>query len=615
MTVETHEVILSFDRPGDARNPLLSILQQLLNRPGDKTGRAMTLLSSQKVLIVDSQQGRAQYVAHLLASAGYRPFVAPTSLDAYTLFLQGTFHPFVIILCEEGAANNQFFLTRLSQQFVQRYDWNVPFIRLQVPPSKLFGSRSTGPLAKAQPTFPRPGSPPFNSSPEHALRSSFSRSNSSSFSSPPEPAPHTMPPRPGSSSAGSSPEQMPHTAFPPLQPRTQGPPRPAGTQTLQHPPGMPVLHSGEQAGRAPLPSSPSFQRSGSLSQPEAVRHQARSSSVPLKTPKPVRVPTRPPDLPEIRDSVPRGTLSKRRIAPLPSASTMKFTKKQVEKISLDGLSIGRYQLQSLIGGNPIGDVYVTYDRLREQDIALKTLQTNMIPFHLMEGLEEDYNLFQQEMDLLQHVEHPHVSRVMNIGKSYISGFPFIYKTMPHYAEGSLDKWLNKFNGRVFTPPEVSRVILQVADALQFLHERGVLYQNFKQTNILIVNETDNMRDLHVVLGDLPFVQDVINLPKTIESYRYFAPEQWEGESFTSSDQYGLAILAYELLTGRAPFQGNSDAIMRRMHLTMHPPAPSSVNRQIYPFIDKVILRALAKRPEDRFESIRSFATALERASN
>ena len=127
MTVETHEVVLSFDQPGDARNPLLSILQQLLNRPVEKTGRAMALLGSQKVLIVDSQQGRAQHVAHLLSSAGYWPFVAPTSLDAYTLFLQGTFHPFAIILCEEGAANNQFFLTRLSQQFVQRYDWNVPF--------------------------------------------------------------------------------------------------------------------------------------------------------------------------------------------------------------------------------------------------------------------------------------------------------------------------------------------------------------------------------------------------------------------------------------------------------------------------------------------------------
>jgi len=299
----------------------------------------------------------------------------------------------------------------------------------------------------------------------------------------------------------------------------------------------------------------------------------------------------------------------------PSALNLQSGKKQIEKISLDGLSIGRYQLKSVLGGKPIGDVYLSYDRLREQDIVLKTIQTNMVPFHLMEGQEEDSNLFQQEWDLLQQIEHPHISRVMNVGKSYISGFPFIYKTMPYYAEGSLSRWQTQFAGRNSSPSDVARVILQLADALQFLHTRGVLYQNFKLTNIMIVNETQTMRDLHVVISDLPFIHDIINLPKTVESYRYFAPEQWDGEAFTSSDQYGLAVVAYELLTGRAPFQGNSDAIMRRMHLTMPAPAPSSFNRQIYPFIDKVLLRALSKRPAERFDSVHSFATALERASN
>jgi hypothetical protein len=550
MTVETHEVIFSFDQPGDARHPLLSTLQQLLNRPLARDSRAAALLGSQRVLIVDSQQERAQYIAYLLSNAGYKPFVAPTSLDAYTLFLQGTFHPFAIILSEEGAANNQFFLTRLSQQFVQRFDWNVPFIRLQLPQSSLFAHRSTEPLGHGQPPFGR-ATVPLNQPTRRSLPSSPL----------PPPPPRTPAPQPVDQ-AFRLPAQGSAQAFRPTQ---QAP--------LQVDPPLNQLRG--PISRPPTPVPPLFtEQSGPLAP----------------------TPNRPRTV-------------------LPSASSMKFTKKQYEKISLDGLSIGRYQLESLIGGNPIGDVYLTYDRLREQNIALKTIQTNMIPFHLMEGLEEDYNLFQQELDLLQQLEHPHLSRVMNIGKSYISGFPFIYKTMPHYAEGSLATWLGQTNGQLFTPSEVARVILQLADAVQFLHSRGMLYQNFKQANILVVNNTQSMRDLHVVLSDLPFVQDAINLPKTTESYRYFAPEQWESTSFPTSDQYGLAILTYELLTGRAPFQGNSDAIMRRMHLTMPAPPPSSFNRTIYPFIDKVILRALAKRPEERFESITAFATALERASN
>jgi hypothetical protein len=549
MTVDTHEVFFSFDQPKDARNPLLSILQQLLSRPLARDSRAAALLGSQRVLIIDSQQERAQYIAHLLSSTGYRPFVAPTPLDAYTLFLQGTFHPFAIILSEEGAAN-QFFLTRLSQQFLQRYDWKIPFIRLRVPPSDQMGPRSTGPLANGQ-----------------------------------------MPPRP------SSPLNQPSTG------------------------GMRPLLSSPQPSRPPAPRSTEHSVRPPVSQPPAPQRppgehlvRMRPSSLPSGSP---GIPNLPGPAFPLDQPATRGPISQvfnRSLAPLPSAS-VRGNQRQVEKVSLDGLSIGRYQLKSLIGGNPIGDVYLTYDRLKEQDIALKTIQTNMIPYNLLEDVGDEYNLFQQEVDLLQQFEHPNISRVTSIGKSYVSGFPFIYKTMPYYSAGSLAIWLNQFSGRVFVASEVALVISQLADAIQFLHNRGLLYQNFKLTNILVFNETRSMRDLHIVLSDLPLVRDVINLPKTSEAYRYFAPEQWEGEAFTSSDQYGLAVVAYELLTGRAPFQGNSDAIMRRMHLTMTAPAPSSFNPNISPFVDKVIVRALTKRPEERFESVSAFAGALERASS
>ena len=186
--------------------------------------------------------------------------------------------------------------------------------------------------------------------------------------------------------------------------------------------------------------------------------------------------------------------------------------------------------------------------------------------------------------------------------------------MPYYKEGSLGSWQIQFAGKLFSPVEVARVISQLADALQFLHNRGLLYQNFKMTNILVLNSTQHMRDLHVGLVDLPFVQDVISLPKISEAYRYYAPEQWENEAFTSSDQYGLAVVAFELLTGRAPFQGNSDTIMRRMHMTMPAPAPSTFNSHLSAVIDKVLLRALAKRPEERFESVGVFSAALAQAA-
>ncbi len=583
MTVETHEIVFSFDQPGDTRNPLFMLLQQLLSRPLARESRATALLGSQRVLIIDSHQERAQYIAHLLASNGFWPFVAPTPLDAYTLFLQGTFHPFAIILSEEEVAN-QFFLTRLSQQFLQRYDWKIPFIRLRIAPSAHPGPRTTGPLASGRilqrPTSPlnQPGSP---------LR----RPNISS----------PLPPAQRPFLSGPI-EQLPQSAAPQsfrpaeIHPQTPTPPTPWQLD--------PTTTSPTPWQLDPTTTSPTPPRLPTEREP-LVRMRSSSTQPANPTPSQQLLPP---------DAGPVSQVFNRSLVTGPNAS-LRNQKKQAEKISLNGLSIGRYQLKSLIGGNPIGDVYLTYDRLREQDIALKTIQTNMIPFHLMDGMEEDYNLFQQEMDIVQQMEHPYISKVMNIGKSYISGFPFIYKTMPYYSEGSLAGWLTQYSRQMHAAADVARVILQLAEAVQFLHNRGMLYQNFKLTNILITNSAASLHDLRVILTDLPFVKDVINLPKTSESYRYFAPEQWEHEAFTSSDQYGLAIVAYELLTGRAPFLGNSDAIMRRMHQTMAAPSPSSFNPNIHQPIDKVLLRALTKRPEERFDSVLTFARALERAAN
>ena len=343
MPVETHEVIFSFDQPGDARHPLLSMLQQLLNRPVARDSRATALLGSQRVLIIDSQQDRANYIAQLLQFAGYNPFVAPSSLDAYTLFLQGQFHPFAIILSEDGAANNQFFLTRLSQQFVQRYDWNVPFIHLRMPASS-HGPRSTEPLLPSQIPQRRPTLP---------LNQPGTRSgSSSSFAQPRPPAPRV-----------------------PEQPLRMPQPRPSAPQ-YPNPRTQPFFEE---------PFAPSSSRPLSLP-PRPSAPMPPASSTPF------------PDVPA-QQSGPIPQMPSRSQPPLPSAVVPKFGKKQVEKISLDSLSIGRYQLKSVIGSNPIGDVYLTYDRLREQDIALKTIQTNMIPFNLIEGLEDDYNLFQPELDL------------------------------------------------------------------------------------------------------------------------------------------------------------------------------------------------------------------------
>ena len=93
---------------------------------------------------------------------------------------------------------------------------------------------------------------------------------------------------------------------------------------------------------------------------------------------------------------------------------------------------------------------------------------------------------------------------------------------------------------------------------------------------------------------------------------YMAPEQWEGHPVPATDQYALAIMAYELLTGRSPFQGGERQVMYQ-HLMVPPTPPSTLNPRLSSDLDAVLLHALAKKPEERFASMTAFATAFQQA--
>lgn len=284
----------------------------------------------------------------------------------------------------------------------------------------------------------------------------------------------------------------------------------------------------------------------------------------------------------------------------------------IKKESLENQNLGRYQIMNRLGGTLLGDVYRAYDRLRETDVALKSIQRSVLPDDFLSDAYVNTNFFQQEVNMLAELKHPHIFRVMNAGKSYISGTPFYYKTMPLCKVGSLAAWrFEHGNTRSFTWQEVLPIALQLADALQYVHDHKLIYQNFKLTNILLEGQVrDDMRHLRVSLADFMLTGDNGHPLHTPESLPYLAPEQWNGKALPASDQYGLAAILYELLTGRPPFQGNQEHILRLMHCTMQPQSPRTFNPTISPTIDKLLLRALSKNPHDRFATIAIFGRRL-----
>ncbi len=509
MNVDTYEISFSYDEPNAVLNPLRNVIQQMLTQQHVRTARMMPLLNARMLLVIDTQQQRAEQVAQLLSSVGYRPSIALNALDAFTLFLQGTCVPFAILLGEEDLST-RFFLQRLLQQLKQRYDWNTPLIRLhnQQYTNNNEQSRRTGQFTGSFPQLPRTETLP----PEQTAR--------------------------------------PSRALPAL---------PAPTST------RPVLSTVSRH----LPALPP---PANATQPSVTRKPS--------TAKPQQMPAFPS---------------------LPSTPHLAV-------VSLQGHDIGRYHIEEQLSKSA---TYKTYDRLREQHIALKAIHAqNITQIGAYEAIEE-FSFFQREKEVIDMLKHPHILPIANYGKSYISGIPFVYKTMPFCPEGSVADWLYGQITKELAPKDIVEFVTQLANALQHAHDYNILYLNFKLSNIMLRDQPRHTRQLQGLWTDFAVSSHEIGFTRTQGTYPYMAPECWNGQPLAVSDQYGFAAIIYELLTGRPPFQGNSERIMHHLHMNMPIQPPSTYNHNVTRALDNVLLRALAKKPEERFGSITHFLRAFQ----
>jgi eukaryotic-like serine/threonine-protein kinase len=191
--------------------------------------------------------------------------------------------------------------------------------------------------------------------------------------------------------------------------------------------------------------------------------------------------------------------------------------------------------------------------------------------------------------------------------------------MPYRKEGTLASWLRQQGSAgPLSPAQVAPLVQQAAEALHHAHRQQVIHQDIKPTNFLIRLREDQPDRPDLLLADFGIAKLTSATASASQSIRgtptYMAPEQWDGHPVAATDQYALAIMVYELLVGRPPFQGNPGQVMRQHYLTP-PPAPSSLQPRLSPAIDAVLLRALAKEPDERFPSVTAFAQAFAQAAH
>ncbi|MFL5699463.1 MAG: serine/threonine protein kinase [Ktedonobacteraceae bacterium] len=287
-------------------------------------------------------------------------------------------------------------------------------------------------------------------------------------------------------------------------------------------------------------------------------------------------------------------------------------------MALEGIQLGQYRLIRLLGSGGMGEVYLAEDARINQQVAIKVSRTDAASYPNSDITRDAVRLFQREARAIARLDHPHILPLFSYGEENVNGISLTYIVMPFRREGSLANWLQEHSSAgLLSPQDVAYFIIQAAEALQYAHNNQIVHQDVKPSNFLIRTNPENPNRPDLLLADFGIARLSSATTSVSHSIRgtpaYMAPEQWSGDPVLATDQYALAVMAYELLTGRPPFQG-SPMRMMYLHANALPQAPSTHNSRLSTTIDVVIVRALAKNPAERFPSIAAFADAYQQAS-
>jgi predicted ATPase/DNA-binding CsgD family transcriptional regulator len=263
-----------------------------------------------------------------------------------------------------------------------------------------------------------------------------------------------------------------------------------------------------------------------------------------------------------------------------------------------GQQLGNYHISSLIGTGVFADVYLGEHLYLNTQVALKILRAPVDQHAL--------DCFLTEARHLSRLVHPHIIRVLEFGmEGQVS-----YLVMD-YAPGGNVRQLHPA-GTVVPLLTVVSYVRSIASALQYAHDQHVLHRDLKPGNLLLGAKGELLlSDFGLAL--LTSSTDALHVQERFGTLAYMAPEQIQGQPSPAGDQYALAVMVYEWLCGRRPFEGTV-AELTSKHLFAAPASLHEQQPEIQPVVEQVVFKALSKDPAMRYVNILSFASALEEAS-
>src|SRR5919109_285097 len=271
-------------------------------------------------------------------------------------------------------------------------------------------------------------------------------------------------------------------------------------------------------------------------------------------------------------------------------------------------TLGRYTIERTLGKGAMGVVYEGLDPKLNRRVAIKTI----LKSHLDPDTAKDYSMrFSREAQAVARLNHPHIVQVYDFAEEG----DIAYLVMEFIRGKELKSYFDA-NQR-FDISEAVRIMCELLDALEFAHNAGVIHRDIKPANLMLDEQSrTKLTDFGVAR-----VQDIdrAHAERTqagtmVGTPAYMSPEQVSGGNIDKrTDIFSAGIILYQFLTGEKPFTGSGAWTIAKKIIQEEPPLPSSLNNAVTPLFDAVVNRALAKTPDQRFQSARDLSVALKRA--
>ncbi|MGB5081011.1 MAG: protein kinase [Burkholderiales bacterium] len=272
-------------------------------------------------------------------------------------------------------------------------------------------------------------------------------------------------------------------------------------------------------------------------------------------------------------------------------------------------TLGRYQIERVLGKGAMGVVYEALDPKLHRKVAIKTILISQLD----EETAKDFSMrFVREAHAVARLNHPNIVQVYDFGEEG----EVAYLVMEFIRGNELKSALAASS--TFDRTESVRIMCELLDALDFAHEQGVVHRDIKPANVMLDTQG------RVKLTDFGVARvtdaDRTNAERTqagtmVGTPAYMSPEQIQGHRVDRrSDIFSAGIILYQFLTGQKPFTGDGAWTVAKKIIQDEPPTPSSLNVSVTPQLDRVVAKALAKQPEDRYPTAREFAGALRSAA-